>query len=115
MTFVNVKAAGAAGELGGLRRGSLIPVVQTYKHLGAVFVAARPAETWAGSPRPKAGHKHYCLRRPRGRPCDFQFHLVLFPTAHFSSGEELSVITEIVRAPCGVRRLVKLLPYPALS
>ena len=51
------------------------------------------------------------LRRPRRCPGNLQFHSVFFPTALFLSVEEVSVITEIVRAR--ESRLVNLLPYPS--
>ena len=81
---------------------------------------AAPGKANTRWPRPKPTHAraagtHHRLCRPRPRPGDFLRRLVFFPAAHFFSGDEVSVITEIVRAARSERRFENLLPYPPLS
>jgi hypothetical protein len=55
------------------------------------------------------------LRRARGRPGNFQFHLVFFPTAHFLPVEEVRVIAVVAWAAVSESRFVNLLADPPFS
>jgi hypothetical protein len=49
-----------------------------------------------------------------GRPDNFPFHFVFFPTASFLSLEGFSVIAVVTWIMAVERRVVNLLPYPSL-